>query len=93
MFSESYLEFLENFQLPPYKLEKVEENYVLEFRGFWGEVTYWEIPALAIVNELYFHNLMKPLSKFERKTVYGTRILRLAEKIKKLQKTSGHSFL
>ena len=53
MFGERYLEFLRDFQLPPYRLERIGDTYKIEFPGKWQEVIYWETPALAIVNELY----------------------------------------
>lgn len=92
MFSEPYLGFLENLKLPPYELEKVDGNYNLEFCGPWSKVTYWEIPALAIINELYCRGLMESLSEFEKDAVYAAGILRLAEKIKILRKRPDVTF-
>jgi len=85
MFGEPYLQFLTNLTLPSYVLRKVDGNYELEFPGKWSEAMYWEIHALAIVNELYYRGLMDQLSQFERDTVYAQGTLRLAEKIKVLR--------
>ncbi len=41
-----------NFQLPEYDLHKENGEFVLEFPGPWTHTTMWEIPALAIINEL-----------------------------------------
>ena len=82
MFSEPYLEFLGNLQLPPYELEKVDGNYKLEFPGLWSMATYREMPSLQIFSELYNRSFMESLSEFERDAVYATGTIRLAEKIK-----------
>lgn len=92
MFSEPYLWFLENLQLPPYVLKKVGGNYKLEFPGSWAEAVYWETIALAIINELYYSTIMSCLSRFERDKVYAEGTLRLADKIKKLKDRSDITF-
>ena len=92
MFGEPYLQFLTNLELPPYILRKVDGKYELEFPGKWSEVMYWEIHALAIVNELYYRGLMNQLSQFERDTVYAQGTLRLAEKIKILREKPDITF-
>ncbi len=92
MFSEPYLEFLGNLQLPPYELKKHNGNYSLEFFGLWSEATYWEIPALEIFSELYNRGLMEPLSEFERDAIYATGTLRLAKKIKILRQKRDITF-
>ncbi len=85
MFSEPYLEFFAGLKLPPYKLERVDGNYILEFFGKWSEVTYWEVPALAIISELYYRGLMRGLSQFEKEAVFAKGTLRLAGKMKILR--------
>lgn len=85
MFCESYLEFLKNLRMPDYSFENVGGDLRLEFGGSWKEGIYWETVALSIVNELYARALLKPLTRFERETVYATGRLRLAEKIKALR--------
>lgn len=92
MFKEPFLDFLANLQLPPYVLKQVAGNYELEFPGKWSEVMHWEIPSLAIVNQLYYRGLMSHLSEFERDAVYATGVLRLAEKIKALRERPDITF-
>lgn len=92
MFGEPYLQFLTNLTLPPYVLRKIDGNYELEFLGKWSEAMYWEIHALAIINELYYRGLMNQLGRFERDTVYAQGTLRLAEKIKILRERSDITF-
>lgn len=92
MFCEPYLEFLGRLKLPPYELKKVDGNYILEFPGNWAEVMYWEIYALAIVNELYYRGVMSSLSKFEKDSVIAEGITRLAGKIKILRRRPDITF-
>src|SRR4051812_23353768 len=52
IFAPDFLNWLEGFQLPEYKLRNENGQFVLEFDGPWTHTTMWEIPALAIINEL-----------------------------------------
>ena len=52
MFSPDFLNWLADFRLPEYELRKVDGQYELHFHGPWTHTTMWEIPALAIINEL-----------------------------------------
>lgn len=58
-FSEDYILFLKNLQLPEYDLKVVDGNFVLEFFGLWSEVTYWETISLSIINELYYLAMLR----------------------------------
>lgn len=84
MFDEKFIEFFKTFRLPPYRLEWGDEQLTLEFEGPWASVMHWEIPALSIVNELYYRSLMKGMSAFERECVYATGQLKLVEKVRLL---------
>ncbi|HXV60925.1 MAG TPA: nicotinate phosphoribosyltransferase [Vicinamibacteria bacterium] len=85
MFAEDYLEFLRDFKLPEYELEVVDGSFRLRFRGRWSETIYWETIGLAIVNELYYRNLMKDMSRFEKDLVDARGKLRLSRKIEVLR--------
>lgn len=85
MFREDFLEFFRNMELPPYKLARVGNDYSLEFVGSWAKVMHWEIPALAIVSELYYRAQLEKMSRSERDAVYATGIARLMGKIKTLR--------
>ncbi|MFT7757371.1 UNVERIFIED_CONTAM: hypothetical protein ODX46_15040, partial [Salmonella enterica subsp. enterica serovar Enteritidis] len=52
IFEPDFLEWLTHFQLPEYELTKRDGQYELNFHGPWMYTTMWEIPALAIINEL-----------------------------------------
>jgi nicotinate phosphoribosyltransferase len=92
IFSEDYLQFLQELRLPPYALERVDGTYRLEFSGRWCEAIYWETPALSIINELYYRAGMEHLSAFERDAVFATGTLQLAEKIKTLHNRPDITF-
>src|SRR5882757_6841720 len=52
MFSPDFIAWLQEFRLPDYELRTVDGQFELHFDGPWTHTTMWEIPALAIVNEL-----------------------------------------
>ena len=85
MFREDFLQFLQNLQLPPYRLERIGDSYRLSFAGPWAAVTYWEIPALAIVNELYYRSQLDAQSRFDQDVTQAAGISRLREKIGRLR--------
>lgn len=86
LFSEEYLRFLQNLALPPYNLERVGDDYQLDFVGSWPSVLFWEIVALAIVNELYCRAQLKGMSVSERKGIARTGMDRLNQKIRTLER-------
>jgi nicotinate phosphoribosyltransferase len=85
MFTEDYLQFLRELQLPEYDLEEVDGSFELRFEGPWSQAIYWETIALALLNELYYRNLMRELSAFSRDLVYAEGRIRLAHKIRTLR--------
>lgn len=93
MFKEDYLSFLENFQLGPYHLNKVDREYKVRVTGPWSETTYWEIHNLAIQNELRARAFLKKLSRFERHAVFAEGVRRLHGKIRKLKENPGLTFI
>jgi nicotinate phosphoribosyltransferase len=92
MFGEDFLQFLKNLQLPPYRLERIGDSYQLSFTGPWAAVTYWEIPALAIVNELYYRSQLGAQSRFGQDVTHATGISRLREKIERLREYPAITF-
>lgn len=92
MFAESYLLELEKLVLPKYDLSVKDGQYDLRFMGAWLPTSRWEIPALAIVNELRNRAILKKMSRSERDEVLATGILRLREKIKTIRKYPGLTF-
>ncbi len=84
MFAEGYMEFLEKFSLPPYKLSRRGDQYVLAFEGAWPYVSMWETLALAIISELYYRNLMRAHSRYELDVLYSRGKARLWEKFERI---------
>jgi nicotinate phosphoribosyltransferase len=85
MFKEPYLSFLREFHLPEYELEYRGDDFTLEFPGYWSETMHWEVPSLSIVNQLYFRQIMKKMSRFDCDRLYAEGIRRLHEKVKILK--------
>lgn len=85
IFAPEYLDFLRDFQLPPYKLSKADGQYQLEFHGPWTHTTMWEIPALAIINELRSRSVMKTMRRFELDVLYARAKAKLWSKVERLR--------
>src|SRR3981189_3738744 len=71
MFSPDFINWLATFRLPEYELHKVDGQYELHFHGPWTHTTMWEIPALAILNELRSRQVMKGKGRFELDVLYA----------------------
>jgi len=93
MFFEDYLNFLRNLRRPPYDLEYHSDQIRLEFRGPWSETTYWEIPALAIINELRNRFATAHLSSSEKEKILAVGRSRRKEKIKILKENPWITFI
>jgi nicotinate phosphoribosyltransferase len=91
MFSPEFIAWLEGFRFPDYHLEKRDGQYVLTFEGPWIETTMWEIPALAILNELRSRGVTKDMGKFELQVLYARAMTRVWEKIEVLRGLDGLS--
>ncbi|QRG08853.1 nicotinate phosphoribosyltransferase [Xanthobacter dioxanivorans] len=85
MFSPDYIAWLEGFRFPAYHLEKWDGQYELSFEGPWVETTMWEIPALAIINELRSRAVLKDMGKFELQILYARAMARVWEKVEFLK--------
>ena len=85
MFSPDFVAWLESFRYPDYELERVDGQYELTFHGPWIETTMWEIPSLAILNELRGRGVTKGMGKFELEVLYARAMTRVWEKIQRLK--------
>ncbi len=85
MFAPEFIGFLRDFALPPYELRSVDGQFELEFDGPWTHTTMWEIPALAIVNELKSRAALKGHGRFALDIVYARAKAKLWQKIERLQ--------
>ncbi len=89
IFAPAFLAWLKDFQLPEYELQREDGQYVLHFRGPWTHTTMWEIPALAILNELRSRQAMKGQGRFVLDVLYARAKAKLWTKVERLQKLDG----
>jgi nicotinate phosphoribosyltransferase len=86
MFSEDFLNYLENLKLSDFILEKGINNSIkLEFHGLWIDAILWETIAMSIINELYFDKKIGKLPKIEQEKYVALGILNLYRKINRLK--------
>ena len=86
IFSPEFLAWLEQFQLPEYELSREDGQYVLAFAGPWTHTMMWEIPALAIINELRSRAALKDLGRFTLDVLYARAKAKLWSKVERLAK-------
>jgi len=89
IFGPEFLAWLEDFQLPEYELSKRDGQYHLEFHGPWMYTMMWEIPALAIINELRSRAAMRPFGPFALDVLYARAKAKLWAKIERLRQLPG----
>ncbi|GAB4065675.1 nicotinate phosphoribosyltransferase [Ancylobacter sonchi] len=89
MFSPDFIAWLESFRFPPYHLEKRDGQFELTFEGPWIETTMWEIPALAIINELRSRAVLRGMGRFELQVLYARAMTRVWEKVERLRALEG----
>ncbi|KTT74711.1 nicotinate phosphoribosyltransferase [Sphingomonas endophytica] len=85
MFAPDFLAWLADFQLPDYELRRVDGQYELRFAGAWTDTTMWEIPALAIVNELRARAALRGKGRFTLDVLYARAKAKLWEKVERLR--------
>lgn len=85
IFQPDFLAWLADFRLPPYELSKKDGQYELEFRGPWMYTTLWEIPALAIINELRSRAAMKSFGPFALDVLYARAKAKMWAKTERLR--------
>jgi len=84
IFDPKFLAWLADFSLPEYELARHDGQYVLHFDGPWTHTTMWEIPALAIINELRSRAALKDLGRFTLDVVYARAKAKLWSKVERL---------
>ncbi|CAN5619836.1 nicotinate phosphoribosyltransferase [soil metagenome] len=84
MFSPGFMDWLESFRLPEYRLERRGEQYELAFSGPWAAAMMWEIPALAVLMELRSRAVLNGMGYFELQVLYARAMARVWEKIERL---------
>ena len=91
IFNPEFLTWLSDFQLPEYELSVRDGQFELDFHGSWAETTMWEIPALAIINELRSRATLRNLGPFTLDVIYARAKAKLWEKVQRLQKLDALS--
>jgi nicotinate phosphoribosyltransferase len=86
IFEPEFLAWLQDFRLPEYELSKQDGQYRLEFAGPWMYTSMWEIPALAIINELRSRAAMRTFGPFALDVVYARAKAKLWTKTERLRK-------
>ena len=86
MFTPEFIDWFSEFRFPPYKLERIGDQYELTFDGPWIETTMWEIPALAVLMELRSRAVLRNMGKFELQVLYAQGMTRVWEKIQRLNR-------
>jgi len=85
IFSPQFLAWLEDFQLPEYELSQRDGQFELHFPGKWVETAMWEIPALAIINELRSRRAMRGMGRFALDVLYARAKAKTWEKVERLK--------
>lgn len=85
IFEPEFLHWLEDFQLPKYELTRKDGQYILHFDGPWTHTSMWEIPALAIINELRSRAAMKGLGRFALDVLYARAKAKMWSKVERLK--------
>ncbi|MBD8698709.1 nicotinate phosphoribosyltransferase [Sphingomonas sp. CFBP 13714] len=85
MFASEFLQWLAAFRLPEYDLRTVDGQFELRFEGCWAETTMWEIPALAIINELRARVAVRDRGRFVLDVIYARAKAKLWDKVERLR--------
>lgn len=86
IFEPDFMAWLADFRLPEYELAREEGQFRLSFHGPWTHTSMWEIPALAIVNELRSRAAVRGMGRFALDILYARAKARLWEKIERLNR-------
>ena len=89
IFEPEFLSWLAKFQLPEYELSKKDGQFRLHFYGKWMETTMWEIPALAIINELRSRSVAKTMGLFTLDVLYARAKAKMWAKVERLRELPG----
>jgi nicotinate phosphoribosyltransferase len=85
IFEPEFLNWLSGYKLPEYELSRRDGQYELTFHGKWMETTLWEIPALAIINELRSRTAMRSMGYFTMDVLYARAKAKMWEKVERLR--------
>ncbi|MCB8828567.1 hypothetical protein LJD47_26500, partial [Escherichia coli] len=83
MFAPDFIAWLADFRLSSYHLQTVDGQFELTFEGPWTHTTMWEIPALAIVNELRARAALRDKGRFALDVLYARAKAKLWDKVER----------
>ncbi|MEP6338777.1 MAG: nicotinate phosphoribosyltransferase, partial [Parasphingorhabdus sp.] len=86
IFRPDFLAWLSEFQLPEYELARRDGRFELRFHGRWTETSMWEIPDLAIINELRSRATMRTMGPFSLDVLYARAKAKVWSKVERLRK-------
>lgn len=89
IFEPEFLNWFKDFRLPDYDLHVRNGQFELEFSGPWTHAMMWEIPALAIINELRSRAAMRHFGPFELDVLYARAKAKMWEKVERLRRHEG----
>ncbi|MBT6690553.1 nicotinate phosphoribosyltransferase [archaeon] len=93
LFKDDYLGFLENIVLPDYNLTVKNGEFDFEVDGPWGAGIYWETPALATFNTLYYRGLMQNMDSDQLRVIMEKGANNLERKIETLEENPNVRFM
>ena len=85
IFTPEFLAWLADFRLPEYQLSRSNGQFELQFHAPWCEATMWEIPALAIINELRSRRATKAMGPFALDVLYARAKTKMWTKVEQLK--------
>ena len=91
---EDFIQFLENFKfnIDDIEIKIIDGKLSIKTKGLWWQTILYEIYILSIVNEIYFRNLTKNMSKREKYDLFEEGRRRLGLKIEKIKDRKGFKF-
>ncbi|HEY0412656.1 MAG TPA: nicotinate phosphoribosyltransferase [Allosphingosinicella sp.] len=91
IFTPTFIDFLRRFRLPDYELGTDPETGQIRFEteGRWCETTFWEVPLLAIVNEMRNRAVLKRMSRSRLDILYARAKVKLYAKLERLAALEG----
>lgn len=85
MFKPKYMKFLESFQLPDYELSVKDGQFEFHTDEDWKHSSGWEMPILAIINEMRARAAMKDMSRKQIDILYARAKAKLWDKVERLR--------
>jgi nicotinate phosphoribosyltransferase len=91
IFTPTFIDFLRRLRLPDYEVSADPATGQIRFEteGRWCEATFWEIPLLAIVNELRNRAILASMGRSRLDILYARAKVKLYAKLERLKALDG----